>query len=216
MKQDWKNHIIELLIVIIGISVAFWLNNVASQNNEKKLETKFIQDLRNDLESDSLILDSNIKFNKRKVELLSNAVELMYEDEQRLYSDSLIQLVLRIGNFDFFNSESFTLKSLLQSGDIKLISSDDLKKELLRLLSMYESIDRSQRNLLQALDDNYFPLVITKMDMITQVPTDIAFFYSLEVRNYCGFTISDTNNLIYEYSATLKQVKKVLEMMKNY
>lgn len=70
--------------------------------------------------------------------------------------------------------------------------------------------------MLQALDENYFPLVIQHIDMITKEPTDIEFFYSLEVRNYCAFTINDTNNLIYEYGQTLKQVQKVLQMMAEY
>ncbi len=85
---NWRNYFIELLIVIIGISVAFWLNNVAQENAEKKLETKFIQDLGSDLRSDSSTLSFNIKFNKEKAELLSKAVELMYADDVRNYSDS--------------------------------------------------------------------------------------------------------------------------------
>jgi hypothetical protein len=213
MNIDWKNHFIELLIVIIGISVAFWLNNLATINNEKKLEQIFIADLKADLLRDSTTLANNVRFNERKVEILLNGIQLMISDTEHKYSDSLVNILGAIGNYDFFVSESFTLVSLLQSGDIKLISSDKLKKELLRLLKIYELIDRNQNNLLQALDNNYFPMILSKMDMLTQQPTDPDFFYGLEVKNYAAYTMNDTNNINYEYKRAIKQVSKILQMM---
>jgi hypothetical protein len=62
--------------------------------------------------------------------------------------------ILEIGNYDLFNPDNFTLTSLLQSGDLKLIDSEQTKRELLRLLKVYESIDNMQKKILQALDDN--------------------------------------------------------------
>lgn len=213
MKLDWKNHFIELLIVIIGITIAFWLNNLANESSDRKLEEKFINDLRADLQRDSATLAYNVKFNERKVEILYGGIQLMVSDTKHMYSDSLINMLEAIGNYDFFVSESFTLVSLLQSGDIKLLRSDELKKELLRLLKQYELIDRHQNNLLQALDNNYFPLLLGELDMLTQKPTDPDFFYDLKIKNYCAYTMSDTNNLITEYKQAIKQVSKILQMM---
>jgi uncharacterized membrane protein YgaE (UPF0421/DUF939 family) len=34
-KLRWSNYFIELLIVIIGISVAFWLNNMAVKSKNE-------------------------------------------------------------------------------------------------------------------------------------------------------------------------------------
>ena len=215
-SMNWKNYIIELLIVIIGITVAFSLNNAASGRAEKKLEAKFIRDLKADLRLDSALLAGNIRFNERKVEILSGGIELLISDEKHQHVDSLIQILSYIGNYNFFVPESFMLVSLLQSGDIRLISSDELKKELLRLLRIYDLIERGQNNLLQALDDNYYPDLFDHLDIITMRPTDIDFFYSLKIRNSCAFTINDTNNIKSEYQSALQQIQKLLELMEEY
>ncbi len=154
-----------------------------------------------------------IKFSENKNELPNKGLALIQSDKKHKFSDSLIQILVNIGNLNFFNSENYTLTSLLQSGDFKLINSNDLKKELLRLLKMYEDIQKSQFNLAQALDNNYFPMIATKLDMTNLHTPYPDFFYSLVMKNYCAYTINDTNMLINQYKQALKQVNKLLKMI---
>jgi hypothetical protein len=212
-KINWKNHFIELIIVIIGISVAFWLNNLASESRERELEASFISDLRLDLKKDSSKLEFSLKNNDRKIEALSVGLSLIQTDTQHIYSDSLFSSMLQIGNYNFFVPENLTITSLLQSGDFKMIRSTELKKELLRLQKIYEQIDWSQKQLLQALDDNYFPLILNKVDMVAQTPIDPDFFYSIEVKNYCAFSINDTQQHNQFYKSAIKQLNKLFLLM---
>ncbi|MFY0686684.1 MAG: hypothetical protein JXQ90_05945 [Cyclobacteriaceae bacterium] len=210
---DWKYHLIELVIVIIGISIAFWLNNLAGAEKEKQLEKQYLSDIRSELIKDTTQLAYNIRFNEIKVQDLKITLGIMLNDESYRYTDSLSRLVPRIGNYDFFSSESFTLTSILQSGDIKIIRSVEIKKELQRLLRIYGLIDQSQKNLLKALDENYFPLLLSEVDMLTQKPVREDFYYSLPIRNYCVYTINDTNNHINEYKLGVRQIQKLLSLI---
>ena len=187
-KIKWSNHVIELLIVIMGIIIAFWLNNKATQSKENRQKIVYLNDIRNDLKKDSVRLSSNIRNNEAKSEKLLRGLDLIKNSESSI--DSVLMYVLEIGNYDFFNPENFTLTSLLQSGDLKIIDSEETKRELLRLLRIYDSIDNMQNNFLQALDDNYFPMLLTKVDMIEFKAIDPSFFYDLEIKNYCAhFTL---------------------------
>lgn len=49
-KINWKNHFIELLVVIIGISIAFSLNNWKESSKDKKPEKRYLQNLLSGLE----------------------------------------------------------------------------------------------------------------------------------------------------------------------
>lgn len=205
-KIRWSNHLIELLIVIIGISIAFWLNNMAIKRKNTGEKIIYLTDIRNDLRTDSLRLFNNVRNNEIKSEKLRHALVLIKESAP---IDSVLVNIIEIGNYDFFNPDNFTLTSLLQSGDLKLIDSDEIKKELLRLLKIYESIDNMQKNFLQALDDNYFPMLLTKVDMIEFETIDPDYFYGIEMKNYCAYTLNETSQHIRTYEYAQKQVEKV-------
>lgn len=212
-KSSFKEYLIELLIVIIGITVAFSLNNLAEARKESNLEQKYLEDIRSDLLRDSTNLTRAITFNQKKVMKLEGVIQLVMSDQNREYQDSLMNEIGIIGNYIFFYPESFTLGSLLQSGDFKLISSDELKKELLRLKWMYDRIESDQLNFLDALDDNYYPKLLIARDMITNEIIDENFFYGVEFRNWTGYAYSDTSNMTSSYIRILNQVKKVIEII---
>lgn len=209
----WKNYIIELLIVIIGISIAFYLNNLAEIKKENRLEAKYIADIRADLVKDSSNLSFSIKFSDQKIQRLERLLGLLMSDGQRIYKDSLMSQVGIIGNYVFFHTESFTLNSLLQSGDIKLIESETLKKELLRLRWMFDMIERDQNNFLQALDNNYYPMVMAKSDLIENKMIDEEFYYGVSFKNWVAYTYNDSNNMRSGYSSNLKQVRKIISII---
>ncbi len=209
-KRRWSNYLIELLIVIIGISIAFWVNNLGLKNKNKLEKHSYLTVIRNDLRTDSLRLTRNIKNNEIKIEKLIKALDFI---EKTAPIDSVYMNITRIGLIDFFKPDNFTITSLLQSGDLKLIDSEETKKELLRLLKVYESIDNMQKNFLQALDDNYFPILLTKVDMTINKPIDSDFFYSIQIKNYCVFTLSETKQHIQTYKFAQNQVYKLMKII---
>jgi len=209
-KRRWSNYLIELLIVIIGISIAFWLNNIGIKNKNKLEKYSYLTDIRNDLKTDSLRLSLNVKNNEIKIEKLENALDLI---EKSAPIDSVLVNIMEIGNYDFFSPDNFTITSLLQSGDLKLIDSEETKKELLRLLKVYESIDNMQKNFLQALDDNFFPMLLTKVDMIKFKAVDPNFFYGIQIKNYCAFTLNETKQHIRTYKYAQKQIYKLIKVI---
>lgn len=209
-KLTWSDYLMELLIVIIGISIAFWLNNVAIDSQNKKESTSYLTAIKNDLKTDKARLSDNIKNNKTKSKKLSHSLKMI---QQKVSIDSLLISIIEIGNYDFFDPDNFTLTSLLQSGDLKLIDSEQVKRELLRLLKIYESIDIMQKNFLHALDDNYFPMLLTKVDMIEFKAVDPDFFYGVEIKNYCGYTLDETSQHIQNYMKAQSQVNKVIKLI---
>ncbi|NER15076.1 hypothetical protein GWK08_16600 [Leptobacterium flavescens] len=211
-KRRWANYFIELLIVIIGITIAFWFNNLADTIKNRKQKIAYLTDIKNDLKTDSLKLVNNIKNNEIKSETLYRSLELI---KRTAPIDSVLSHILEIGSYDFFKPDNFTLTSLLQSGDLKLIDSEQTKRELMRLLQMYESIDNMQINFLQALDENYFPMLISKVDMTELRTTDPDYFYGIEIKNYCAYTLNETDRHIKNYKYAQNQVNNVMKLIKD-
>ena len=210
---NWKTHFIELIIVIIGISIAFWLNNQALNRNDRRLEDALIDDLRAELRVDSIRLSRNIALNEEKVAVLSKGLETISLDVNQSKVDSALFFTLYVGHYNFFFPENFTLTSMLQSGDIKLIESQEMKKELVRLQRKYDYIEWVQNNFLKALDENFFPRMMQHIDMRTGAVVDSEFLYSIQNRNFIGFAISDTKSHTDEYKVAASQIEKLLAMM---
>ena len=209
MKSNWKEYLIELIIVIIGITVAFSLNNMAEESKENKLEAKFINDIKADLIRDSTNLHVSYEFSKSKKVAVEGIIQLLVQDEEMQYQDSLFQSIQIIGNYNFFFSESFTISSLLQSGDFKLLQSDELKKELLRLMWFYEIIERDQDNFTKALDENYYPKVLSEIDLLTGNVENPSFFYGTQYKNWIVYVYNDTGNLSFQYGRSKRQIRKI-------
>lgn len=211
--MKWKEYFIELLIVIIGITAAFSLNNLAEAGKENNLERKYLEDIRSDLVRDSTLLDKSIRFSRSKLTRIENIVGLLLNDPQRQYADSLLTSISIVGSYNFFYPESFTINSLLVSGDLKLIQSRELKKELLRLKWRYDFVERDQINFTNAMDQNYYPKVLQEYDMISAQARDIDFFYSIQYRNWMLYVNNDSNNILNDYLIAQQQIRKVLEII---
>ena len=58
---NWKNHLVELLVVFIGLTAAFGLNNWRDKIADAELEKRYLESIEIDLESDMTQLDQLIK-----------------------------------------------------------------------------------------------------------------------------------------------------------
>ncbi|MCA6075094.1 DUF6090 family protein [Fulvivirga sedimenti] len=211
-RINWTNHLIELFIVIIGITIAFWLNNVSVREKERVQEIVYLKDILHDLKIDSARLSRNVRINELKQEKLSAGLELI---SARAPVDSILFKVIEIGSYDFFTPDNLTLISMMQSGDLKLIQSEEIKRELLRLLKIYENIDFMQKNFLQALDDNYFPMLLRQVDMSNLEVADPDFFYGIEIRNYTIFALNETDQHINSYNHAQRQIGNLMTLIKS-
>jgi hypothetical protein len=61
-KIDWKNHLIELFVVFVGIKLAFMTEGWRENYKNLRLEKKYLESFRADLEADVNTLDSLIQF----------------------------------------------------------------------------------------------------------------------------------------------------------
>jgi hypothetical protein len=61
-KKNWYRYGLETLVVIIGILVAFTLNNWNEQRKDRELEKEILVDLKLNLESNITLLEGRIKY----------------------------------------------------------------------------------------------------------------------------------------------------------
>jgi hypothetical protein len=73
-KIDWRNHFVELIVVFIGITLAFMLNNWRENNNNQEMAEKYLNSFRNDIAYDHTQLDSIINSNENKLQRINQFI----------------------------------------------------------------------------------------------------------------------------------------------
>jgi hypothetical protein len=122
-KLNWKYAFGEILIVIIGISIAFSMNKCADNSKRKALKIQYLTSLKNDIEADKIQLENNLKEIKEKIALTNQVLPLLKTKSPQ--KRSTISKIFAVATITNFTPKDISYQTLINSGDFKLI--DDFK-----------------------------------------------------------------------------------------
>lgn len=200
-NKSFLRYIIELFIVIVGVTIAFWLNTRAETSKENQTLENYYAELQADLTSDQRSLQFNIEKNEEKRRRMGHA--LGFYSHEIPNRDSIFLYSTEIGSYHFFEPTDITYRTMINSGDLKLINDFDVKKKLTRLYDRYSQIENLQENHLQAMDQNFFPKFVYMVDYATGevlIPIE----KEILVKNYFAFSANELGAHIAYYKSALK------------
>ena len=156
---DWKTHFIELLVVIIGISIAFALEGWASDRKEQKLETNYLNSLKADLEKDKADLQAIIDSTNVIIRHTGEVFQFIYSRQPHtVYRRHHITSGYLAS---YFYPKNGTYVSLINSGDISVVRSFELKAALSDLYNIdYKEVARIDNVIRNLVDNTIQPFVI--------------------------------------------------------
>lgn len=134
-KINWLDHIANLLVVILGISIAFYLESYKEEKTNAAYEKKYLQSLIKDLETDVEALDTLGYVNK----MIANAlVKLSNASVDPTASrDSIASFMLGIQYNPPFSPQKTTYESMKSSGQLELISDFELRNQIVEIYEQY-------------------------------------------------------------------------------
>lgn len=155
-KTTWKYTLREIIIVIIGITIAFSMNKCADNVKDNKLRKEYLTNLRSDIEADKIQLNKNLESIDEKLIVCDQMLPLLNtEAEGKL---RLMNLVFKIIDYETFSPKDITYKTLINSGDLKLIDDFKLKAAIQTHYSNYNEVLESyvrHQSLIQDYLGNY-------------------------------------------------------------
>jgi hypothetical protein len=186
-KIQWRTHFIELLVVIIGISIAFALEGWSDNRKNRELEVNYLQSLKTDLLKDKADM---------KAVLDSSDVLLRYMNEtfQYLFSQSDIRMFKRHHitssyTAPYFYPKNGTYLSMVNSGDLNLIKDFDIKSDLADLYDVqYAEVERVDGIINNLVDNMVYPFMIenVRFSSMRDGVEDIAALRSNKAINLMG------------------------------
>lgn len=189
----WRNiahYAIEFVIVLVGIYLALSLENAAQQRDEARRAADHLESLSDDIAADREALDAVIAFAVDKRRELGELLETFSTGNAT--ADDAMRAGTLISGYSFFEPEQFTLLSMRESGEFRLIGDPELRTGILRLNELYDRIESAQDNYLQALDDLFIPVWMRNVDMLEERVTNPRFFEDPLFRNLVVWAHSET------------------------
>jgi hypothetical protein len=135
----------EIVIVVVGIIVALYLNNWNRERADNKLEIQYYQNLKNQLNDDLNTLIDVMDYDQQHFNQFIYAKKLI-SSRDRSKIDTLAKIALNMVRYGDFRRKSNIYQTLVNSGEIILINNKRIKEMLESLEQDYLYINRLEGN----------------------------------------------------------------------
>lgn len=219
-----RGHLIELAVVFVGVALAFGVDNVREDLNERRVGAEYLAGIRQDLEADARMLAEQLESRRAQLDQTSTALEFFdgRPGDPGVFFDAY-------WNAMFIRSVTpnrNTMDEVLNSGNLRLIRDLEVRTGLLELYATYARIftieDHIARDIDQYLYDPTFTQVpfefpgpweatpenLAALDLLTS---------SVTVEN--GLKLIATNlefggeGLLYKIEDAVEQVETLLRLI---
>ena len=133
----------EILLVMIGISLAFQLDNWNDDRIKRNTEKEYYESLRSQIADDSAIILGQIHFNNRYLAEFKYVNEII-ETNDRSKMDTLGLLVRHLTQYSDFDRQGNIYETMVNSGQINLLQNDKIVNGIRDLEENYIYINRME------------------------------------------------------------------------
>ncbi|MFK7832305.1 MAG: DUF6090 family protein [Winogradskyella sp.] len=129
----------EIIIVIIGITIAFSMNKCADNARDNSLKEEYLINLKSDVENDKIQLEINKKDIEKKLKICNALIPTLNTGQK--HGMPLMNDTFELVQYTTFSPKNTTFKTLINSGDLKLIEDFKLKTNIQGHYTNYEKLD---------------------------------------------------------------------------
>lgn len=145
---NWLEQLIQLLVVVISITLAFMVNRYYENYKNRQLERKYLHSFFSEILSDQAQIDSLITENTARLENRNKFVQFL--EWKSLPGDSLLPLFAEMLVFRTFEPNMTTYEAIKSTGNFNLIANYDLQENLIQYYHRLED-----KKYIDTIFDNY-------------------------------------------------------------
>ncbi len=144
-ENNFKKYLIyalgEILLVMIGISLAFQVSNWDNNRIKKNAEIRFYENIKEQIRDDKELIQSQKDFNNHFMTQFKYASEII-EVNDRSKLDTLGLIVRNLTEYSDFDKQGNIYETMVNSGQINLLQNHKIVNGIRELEEMYIYINR--------------------------------------------------------------------------
>ncbi|PNQ72176.1 hypothetical protein C1T31_12680 [Hanstruepera neustonica] len=160
-----KYAIGEIILVVIGILIALQVNNWNIERQTKHKEQNYLLEIRNNLQQDSLRLQTVLDFNVKKTRMVDEMLQIFVDtlsnaERFRIFDKNANDFTF----YEIFDPVRIAFNNMLSAENIDLITDSDLRKALSEYYD-YDYLTGVQNRIMvlnRRIVDEYYPKFFTK------------------------------------------------------
>ncbi|MEL6559219.1 MAG: hypothetical protein AAFQ94_13600 [Bacteroidota bacterium] len=205
-KINWKDHLIGFVVVVLGILIAFQLNNYSVSVRQQKIMRNHFKYIKDETEGNKLNLKIAIERSERVLGKIDTMLFKLRNKEDIEYINAQMFQILDYNNV-YFRKNAYL--ALIESGDVRWIKDYELKTETINLYEYFLWTKAIETNATNTLTESYFPYISKNMDFVGGKIQDKSIYFNKEFSNYIS-------TIRYTLSAKVRKYKDCLQQMDIY
>jgi hypothetical protein len=145
-----RSHLTELLVVFVGVALAFAVDNYREERNERAVGQQYLSAFRHDLNADLKMLE--VQHKSRQAQLKNAKTLLEFYDgrpsDPVIFFEAFWPVLWELKVMPNRN----TIDEVLSSGSLRLIRDPKIKADLLSLYATYAFIDLFEEHMARDFD----------------------------------------------------------------
>ena len=144
-KKDIKRYVLyaigEIFLVMVGISLAFQVDNWNEERIKRSNEIGYYRNIRDQILDDQELIKSQIKYNNRYASQFTYAFDII-EANDKSKMDTLGIIIRNMTQYSDFDREGNIYESLVNSGEIKILKNNHIVRGIRELEERYIYVNR--------------------------------------------------------------------------
>ena len=208
-RKEWFiKYSLEFIVIVLGISVSFWLNQVSTnkQNNNERI--KVLNSLQEEAKEINYYCAERKKNWQNDIAILNAFVNPINEqfnfETVKSLTKSKSRIQFNLIYYRVFEPPTDRYHSIINSGDLKYINSEKIKEMLSRIHITYSSYVQTTIDYEKKLKENILPIISKRHPNIIIKKTDNA----ISMKEYC--------DIIYNAIQNDKELISTLILLEEY
>lgn len=133
----------EILLVMIGISLAFQVNNWNDNRIKRSAELKYYENIRAQIKGDKKLIEEQIEFNNQYQAQYAYAAQII-EINDRTKMDTLGLIVRNLTQYSDFDRQGNIYETMVNGGEIKILHNNGIVNGVRYLEEKYMYLNRME------------------------------------------------------------------------
>jgi hypothetical protein len=202
----------EILLVMIGILLAFQVDNWNEDRVKKVAEIRTYKNIRGQIIGDKELIKSQINYNNYYMAQFEYAREIILGND-RTKIDTLGAIVAKYTNYSDFDRKGNIYETMVNSGKIQLLENQSIVNRVRWLEERYNYINRMENIHYDIVIGYAAPNTTSTVNFMTGEVIDPEQIYSVEFQNLTHLLLQVMTEKSQTYKSGIAEIDEILALI---
>ena len=202
----------EILLVMIGILLAFQVNKWYENSIKKKSEYIYYQNIKDQIINDKSMINGQIRYNNHYMAQFKFANQII-ENNDRVKMDTLGKIIRNLTNYSDFDRQANIYETMVNSGELKLLKNHEIINLVRILEDRYNYINRMEDIHHDAVIQYAAPAMTNIIKLSTSEIMKPEEVFSFKFQNLILTLIQIMNKKNGTYTGTIKYIDDTIVLI---